>query len=84
MSKVFSVAGVSKHKGKIAVRYANSASRARVLAKNGHTDINLYVFEEAVSKEDCVDELLKFDVYEFSKAEQKAIKEEALALGFLL
>ena len=84
MSKVFSVAGVSLHKGKIAVRYANSAGRAGVLARNGHTDINLYVFEEAVSKEDCVDELLKFDVYEFSKAEQKAIKDEARALGFLL
>jgi hypothetical protein len=84
MSKVYAVAGVSKHKGKIAVRYANSASRAGVLARNGHTNVNLYVFEEAVSKEDCVDLLLHFDRYEFSAAEQKAIKEEARSLGFIV
>ena len=84
MSKVYAVAGVSKLNGKFAVRYANSASRAKVLERNGHTDVELYVFEDAMAKEDLVDELLKFDVYKFSKAAKAAIVAEARLLGFLV
>ena len=84
MSKVFAVAGVSEHKGKCAVRYANSASRTNVLTRSGHKNIELYVFEEAMSKEDLVDELLKFDVYKFNTKAKAAIVAEARKLGFLV
>lgn len=84
MSKVYAVAGVSKHKGKFAVRYANSASRAKVLERNGHSDVELFVFEDAMAKEDLIDELLKFDVYKFSKNAKAAIVAEARSLGFIV
>jgi hypothetical protein len=84
MSKLFTVAGVSLHKGKYSVRYANSASRAGVLARNGHTDILLYEFAEALAKEDCVDLLLKFDLYDFNTEQRAAIQGEAHMLGFIV
>ena len=84
MSNVFAVAGVSEHKGKYAVRYANSASRAGVLERNGHKNVELFVFEEALSKEDLVDELLKFDVYKFNTKAKAAIIAEARKLGFIV
>lgn len=81
--KLFKVAGVSLHKGKYAVRYANSASRAGVLAKNGHQAVNLYVFPEALAKEDVVDELLN-PAYGWNELELAAIQKEAAKLGFIL
>jgi hypothetical protein len=39
--KTYKVAGISLHNGKYKVRYANSKSRANVLTKNGHTNVEL-------------------------------------------
>ena len=39
--KTFKVAGVSLLNGKYKVRYANNKSRAKVLEKNGHTNVEL-------------------------------------------
>jgi hypothetical protein len=64
------------------VRYANNKSRAKVLAKNGHTDIELVTLKEALPKEDIIDQLLN---HTFKTAEGNlAIKLEAKELGFKL
>ena len=39
---MFKVAGVSILKGEVKVRFANDMTRVKVLAKNGHTDIESY------------------------------------------
>jgi len=78
--KTFKVAGVSLLNGKYKVRYANNKSRAKVLAKNGHTNIELVTLKEALPKEDIIDQLLN---HTFKTAEANlAIKEEAKELGF--
>ena len=80
--KTFKVAGVSVLNGKYKVRYANNKSRAKVLAKNGHTDIELVTLKEALPKEDIIDQLLN---HTFKTAEANAaIKLEARELGFNL
>ena len=86
-NKQYTVVGVSCHKGQYSVRYANSASRAGVLERNGHTDVQLYVLELAGHKMDCVDALL--DVldsgeHEFTAEAVEAIKQEARLVGFVL
>lgn len=80
--KTFKVAGISLHNGKYKVRYANSKSRANVLAKNGHSNIELVTLKEALPKEDIIDQLLN---HTFKTAEaNEAIKLEARELGFNL
>jgi hypothetical protein len=78
--KTFKVAGISLHNGKYKVRYANSKSRAKVLEKNGHTNVELVVFKEALPKEDLIDQLLN---HTFKNLEANhAIRAEAIELGF--
>ena len=78
--KTFKVAGISLHNGKYKVRYANSKSRAKVLEKNGHTNVELVVFKEALPKEDLIDQLLN---HTFKNLEANhAIRAEAKELGF--
>jgi hypothetical protein len=78
--KTYKVAGVSLLNGKYKVRYANNKSRAKVLAKNGHTNIELVTLKEALPKEDIIDQLLN---HTFKTAEaNQAIKLEAKELGF--
>ena len=80
--KTFKVAGVSVLNGKYKVRYANNKSRAKVLARSGHTNIELVVLKEALPKEDIIDQLLN---HSFKTAEaNEAIKLEARELGFNL
>ena len=38
---MFKVAGISSIKGEVKVRFANDMTRVKVLAKNGHTEIEL-------------------------------------------
>ena len=80
--KTYKVAGVSLLNGKYKVRYANNKSRAKVLAKNGHTNVELVVLKEALPKEDIIDQLLN---HTFKTAEaMEAVKAEAIELGFKL
>jgi hypothetical protein len=80
--KTFKVAGVSVLNGKYKVRYANNKSRAQVLTRSGHTNIELVTFKEALPKEDIIDQLLN---HTFKTAEaNQAIKLEAKELGFNL
>lgn len=61
MSKSFTHAGVSRLKGEFKVRFCNDALRVKVLAKNGHTDIDIIELKEAMSKEDTVAYLMGID-----------------------
>lgn len=84
MTKLYKVVGVSLHKGKWSVRYAQSLGRANVLARNGHESVKLYQLKDAVAKEDCVDYLLdkQFDLG--NKKAFAAVRAEAVKLGFIL
>ena len=77
--KHFTVAGVSRQDGQVKVRFANSLSRARVLAKNGHTDIQLFALPFPGAKEDVVDFLLGKDLGAEANA---VVKTMAVELGF--
>ena len=59
MTKVFSHAGVSRLNGVIKARFANDALRVKVLAKGGHTDIDLVEFLEPLTKEAAVAKLIE-------------------------
>lgn len=85
MSKRYSIAGVSVHKGRWCVRYANSAGRARTLERDGDLHVELFDFEEALAKEDLVDRMLDADfVFEGGEQAKAAVVAEARSLGFML
>jgi hypothetical protein len=48
--KKFAVAGVSTLNGKTKVRFANDATRVKILAKNGHTDVELIDLPNEMTK----------------------------------
>ena len=53
--------GVSRNpEGELAVRYANSAGRAAVLRRNGHTDIVFLEAEQAERVEELMDMLMTY------------------------
>jgi len=55
MSKSFTVAGTSVLNGKEKVRFANDiATRVKVLARNGHTDVDLIELPTEMDKEMAV------------------------------
>ncbi len=57
----YKIAGVSKLNGEFKVRFANDMTRVKVLAKNGHSDIDLIELKEPLTKEDAVAFLLSID-----------------------
>ena len=57
--KLFTVAGMSTHKGKSSYRFANSLSRAQVLARNGHEHVELFVLPNPMTKESAIEYLKK-------------------------
>jgi hypothetical protein len=61
MSKSFTHAGVSRLNGEMKVRFANDALRVKVLAKNGHKDIDMVELKHAMTKEEAVAYLLSID-----------------------
>ena len=54
-------AGVSTLNGAVKVRFANDAIRVKVLAKNGHTDIDIIELPSAMEKEDAIAHLISID-----------------------
>lgn len=55
----FTYAGTSMCKGQFKVRFANDAMRVKVLAKTGHTEIDLIELPDAMTKEQAVAYLTK-------------------------
>lgn len=48
--KKFSVAGVSTLAGKTKIRFANDSMRIKILAKNGHTNVDLINLPHEMTK----------------------------------
>jgi hypothetical protein len=61
MSKTYSYAGVSRLEGELKVRFANDSFRVKVLAKNGHRDIDLIELKHPMTKEAAVQFLVDID-----------------------
>lgn len=68
--KTFKIAGVSKLKGSYKVRFANDMTRVKVLAKTGHTEIELIDLPREMSKPELVTFLKGSALY--ARAEFKA------------
>lgn len=62
-TKLFTHAGVSLLDNKYKVRYATDAARIKVLAKNGHRNIDIIELKHAMTKREAVDYLvaMQFD-----------------------
>ena len=70
--KLFTVVGTSKLNGVMKVRFANDVMRVKVLAKHGHTDINLIELDTPMTKLEAVKVLKTADEFQ-GAAEQSAI-----------
>ena len=57
----YSIAGVSRLKGELKIRFANDMTRVKVLQKNGHSDIDLIELKEPMTKEDAIAFLISID-----------------------
>jgi hypothetical protein len=53
-NKTYTVAGASTLSGKTKIRFANDTMRIKILAKNGHTDVDLIELPHAMSKTEIV------------------------------
>ena len=74
---LYSHAGVSRLNGDFKVRFANDALRVKILAKNGHKDIDIVELKNPMSKEDAVAYLISIDFANGNKEVQAAIDEAA-------
>jgi hypothetical protein len=74
---LYSHAGVSKQNGEFKVRFANDALRVKVLAKNGHKDIDIVELKKPMTKEAAVAYLLSIDFANGNKAVQSALEAAA-------
>lgn len=61
--KMFTIAGVSKLKGSYKVRFANDMTRVKVLAKTGHTEIELIELPKGMDKPAAVTFLKGSELY---------------------
>jgi hypothetical protein len=74
-NKTFNVAGVSTLKGVTKVRFANDfVGRFKILAKNGHEDINLIELGEDLTKAEVCQVLMAHPNFQ-DEAAQTAISE---------
>lgn len=55
--KRYSVAGVSTLNGQTKIRFANDTMRIKILAKNGHTDVDLVELPHEMTKAEAVQHL---------------------------
>lgn len=75
-NKTFTHAGVSRLNGVIKARFANDALRVKVLAKGGHTEIDLVEFLEPLSKTEAVIKLIEMDFAKGNAEIQAALDAE--------
>lgn len=72
-SKTFSVAGVSTLAGKTKIRFANDAMRIKILAKNGHTDVELIDLPHEMTKAEIAAHMVAVDFAKGRKAVADAV-----------
>ena len=75
-NKTFTHAGVSRLNGVIKARFANDALRVKVLAKGGHTEIDLVEFLEPLGKIEAVMKLIEMDFAKGNTEIQAALEAE--------
>lgn len=68
--KSFKIAGVSKLAGSYKVRFANDMTRVKVLAKTGHTEIELMDLPKAMTKPELVTFLKTSELYNRAEFKQ--------------
>lgn len=78
MDKKFSFAGTSRKDGIMKARFANDLMRVKVLAKTGHSDIDLIELKEPMTKPEAVAFLLSID-FDNGNAEVRATLESEVA-----
>lgn len=71
----FTHAGVSRLKGEFKARFANDSMRVKLLAKNGHTDIDIVELPQPMTKVDALTYLLSIDFDNGNAAVRSAIQE---------
>jgi hypothetical protein len=74
---MFKVAGVSRLNGVVKVRFANDMTRVKVLAKNGHTDVELMELPSSMDKAAVIAFLKTTELY--LKPEYQAVIDGAAA-----
>ena len=74
MSGSYSHAGVSKLNGEFKVRFCNDQMRVKVLAKNGHTGIDIVELKHPMTKADAVAYLLSIDFDNGNKEVRAALE----------
>ena len=62
--KTFTCAGRSTNQGKTQLRFTNDVNRERVLAKNGHTDIEFFELGSAMTKAEATEFLVSQGITE--------------------
>ena len=72
----FKYAGVSTLNGKIKARFANDQMRVKVLAKNGHKDIDIIELKHPMTKQEAVAFLLSINFDNGNAAVRAAIEAE--------
>lgn len=77
--------GVSRHpNGAMAVRYTNDPNRARVLARNGHTDILFLEAEQPERVEELIDMLMDYVELNERLDLIDTVRDEAARVGFVV
>ena len=71
--KKFAVAGVSTLEGKTKLRFANDTMRIKILAKNGHTNVELVELPVEMTKGEAVQHLKSIEFGNGDAAIQGAI-----------
>ena len=72
-TKKFAVAGVSTLAGKTKIRFANDVMRIKILAKNGHSDIELVELPNEMTKAEIAQYLVSVDLAKGRKHVSDAI-----------
>lgn len=72
----YEYAGVSTLNGKTKVRWANDAARVKVLAKNGHYDIDMVPLKYPMTKSEAVEYLLDIDFDNGNAAIRQVLTDE--------
>jgi formate dehydrogenase maturation protein FdhE len=75
--KKFAVAGVSTLAGKTKIRFANDAMRVKILAKNGHSDVDLIELPREMTKAEIVQHMVEVGFGKGNAAVEAAIKDLA-------
>ena len=71
--KKFAVAGISTLDGKTKVRFANDTMRIKILAKNGHTDVNLVDLPREMTKAEIAQHMVEVGFGKGNAAVEAAI-----------